>query len=223
MPQPATFRPCAPARPYPFIGPVVAITVMVGASAKPGNASQGIGQKVTVYVQNDAGVPSPLLSRARTLAVDMFAGIGVQINWRAGARLDAQLVREHAIAVRLTLENPQGFKSSVGAFTAPTEGVHITVLYNRLTWSLAKPGLAPALLAHVLVHEITHILEGVPRHSETGIMKPNWTSSDYYEMETKTLPFASEDIELTHHGLAQRFSESAAPLANARSDAAAAR
>jgi hypothetical protein len=48
--------------------------------------------------------------------------------------------------------------------TSKVEGAHITVLYNRLAWSLTKPGLAPALLGHVLVHEITHILEGVTQY-----------------------------------------------------------
>jgi hypothetical protein len=42
------------------------------------------GQKITVYLQNEASVPSPMLSRARTLASEMFAGVGVQIDWRAG-------------------------------------------------------------------------------------------------------------------------------------------
>jgi hypothetical protein len=27
------------------------------------------------------------------------------------------------------------------------------------------------VLAHVLVHEITHILQGIDRHSESGVMK----------------------------------------------------
>jgi hypothetical protein len=164
-----------------------------------------VAQKVSVYLQNDAGAPSLVLSRARTVAAEMFAGVGVRIDWRAGERAESRLISERAIAVRLTLENPEGFKPTVGAFTAPTEGVHITVLYNRLAWSQAKPGLAPTLLAHVLVHEITHILEGVGKHSETGVMKANWTSSDYYDMQTKALPFAPEDIELIHRGLAQRY------------------
>ena len=157
---------------------------------------------------NDANVPSPVLSRARTLAAEMFAGVGVRIEWRAGQRSGSQLLREGAIAVRLTLDTPDEFKTSVGAFATPSEGIHITVLYEHLAWSLAKPGLAPALLAHVLVHEITHILEGVARHSATGIMKANWTSGDYYDMQTKTLAFASEDIELIHRGLTQRHSHS---------------
>jgi len=163
-----------------------------------------IEEKVTVYLENDANIPAPLLSRSRTLANEMFAHVGVRINWRPGQRAESQLLREGAIAVRLTLDTPDEFKTSVGAFATPSEGVHITVLYEHLAWSLAKPGLAPALLAHVLVHEITHILEGVARHSATGIMKANWTSADYYDMQTKTLPFASEDVELIHRGLAQR-------------------
>jgi len=161
-------------------------------------------ERVTVYVENDANVPSPVLSRARTLAAEMFGGVGVRIEWRAGQRPDSQLLQERAIAVRLTLDTPDKFKSSVGAYAVPSEGVHVTVLYQHLAWSLAKPSLAPALLAHVLVHEIAHILEGIARHSVTGVMKANWTSSDYYEMQTKALPFTSEDIELIHSGLAQR-------------------
>jgi hypothetical protein len=177
---------------------------VVGMNTQVAWAERTAEQKVTVYLVNDANVPSPVLSRARTLAAEMFAGVGARIEWRAGQRSASQLLREGAIAVRLTLDTPAEFKTSVGAFATPSEGVHITVLYEHLAWSMAKPGLAPSLLAHVLVHEITHILEGIARHSTTGIMKPNWTSADYYEMQTKTLPFDSEDVELIHRGLAQR-------------------
>jgi len=186
--------------------------VVAGMKAGHRRAERRVEQKVTVYVENDASVPSPLVSRARTIASEMFAGIGVQIDWRAGVPAEPQRLREKAIVVRLTLETPTGFRPTVGAFTIPTEGVHITVLYNRLAWSLAKPGLAPALLAHVLVHEITHILEGVGRHSETGVMQANWTSRDYYEMQTKNLPFTPEDIELINRGLNQWNAYSTIPV-----------
>ena len=188
------------------ISKLVALAMVVGMNIQVARAERTVEQKVTVYIVNDANVPSPLLSRARTLAAERFASVGVRIDWRAGQRAESQLVRERAIAVRLTLDTPDEFKTSVGAFATPSEGVHITVLYEHLAWSMAKPGLAPALLAHVLVHEITHILEGVARHSATGIMKAKWTSGDYYEMQTKMLPFASEDVELIHRGLAQRYS-----------------
>jgi hypothetical protein len=64
--------------------------------------------------------------------------------------------------------------------------------------------LAPALLAHVLVHEITHILQGVDRHSETGVMKARWTTADYVQIRAQPLPFTDWDIDLIQEGLASR-------------------
>jgi len=60
---------------------------------------------------------------------------------------------------------PEELKPNSGAFAFPNEGIHITVLYDRLVWSEKMPGFAHVLLAHVLVHEITHLLEGICRHS----------------------------------------------------------
>ena len=141
----------------------LAIPVMAVMSARAGQAElldeQKVEQKIIVYVENDADVPSPVLLWARIIAAEMFVGVGVRIDWRPGQLAESQLLREGAIAVRLTLDTPEQFKPSVAAFAAPSEGVHITVLDHHLAWSLAKPVLAAALLAHVLVHEITDILE----------------------------------------------------------------
>jgi hypothetical protein len=60
------------------------------------------------------------------------------------------------------------------------------------------------VLAHVMVHEITHILQGVSRHSESGIMKARWTNNDYQEMMFQPLPFAPEDVKLVQLGLDAR-------------------
>jgi hypothetical protein len=97
------------------------------------------------------------------------------------------LLQEGAIAVRLTTTTPEKFKPNSGACAFPSEAVHVTALFDRLAWSLGEPSLAPALLAHVLVHEITPIQEGIARHSVTGVMKANWTPCDYYYMQTRTL------------------------------------
>ena len=58
-----------------------------------------------------------------------------------------------------------------------------------------------ALLAHVIVHEITHVVQGVCRHSDTGLMKAHWTIRDLVEMRYKALPFTEEDLMLLYRGL----------------------
>ena len=80
------------------------------------------------------------------------------------------------------------------------EAVHIQVFYDRIKY---KP--APAeLLAHVMVHEITHILQGISRHSDNGIMKANWSGEEFQRMRYKPLSFTEEDVVLTHRGLEAR-------------------
>jgi hypothetical protein len=50
------------------------------------------------------------------------------------------------------------------------------------------------VLAHVLVHEVTHILQGFPRHSESGVMKAHWDSQNFAQMTWQPLPFTDDDI-----------------------------
>src|SRR5579864_7360257 len=95
---------------------LIVLTVVAGVGVRGGQTQRATGDKVTVYIENDANVPSPVLSRARTLAAEMLGGLGVRIEWRAGGRPASQLLQEQAIAVRLTLDIPGEFKSSVGAY-----------------------------------------------------------------------------------------------------------
>jgi hypothetical protein len=60
------------------------------------------------------------------------------------------------------------------------------------------------IVAYVIVDEVTHILEGVARHSKTGIMKAHWDAHDRFEIGLGRLGFAPEDIDLIHSGFASR-------------------
>jgi len=50
------------------------------------------------------------------------------------------------------------------------------------------PNQVSSVLAHVLVHEVTHILQGIPRHSESGVMKAQWDSNDFAQMTWEASP-----------------------------------
>src|SRR5579859_1013855 len=106
------------------------------------------------------------------------------------------------MVVSLMTSTPKAFHPGALAYALPYEGVHIQVFYDRIAQS--DPDLAPSLMACVIVHEITHILQGVDRHSESGIMKAKWTSSDYTQMKRGMLRFTAADVELIHDGFAAR-------------------
>src|SRR6202022_2873401 len=87
------------------------------------------------------------------------------------------------------------------AYALPYEGTHNVIFYDRVQRAVRAADVA-CLLAHVLVHEITHILQGIQRRSDQGVMKAAWDGSDYVAMTWKPLAFSSHDIELIHRGLA---------------------
>jgi len=60
------------------------------------------------------------------------------------------------------------------------------------------------ILGYVLVHEITHVLQGVARHSKTGIMRAHWTENDLKQMGSRELRFTAEDVQVIRQRLSRR-------------------
>jgi hypothetical protein len=87
----------------------------------------------------------------------------------------------------------------------PYEQTHIVVFYDRVV-AAAHPIGVSSLLGHVLAHEIVHILQGLDRHSSTGVMKEKWDYRDYVEMQRRPLSFTNEDLQLIRQGLVNRAS-----------------
>jgi len=92
----------------------------------------------------------------------------------------------------------------------PFEGSHIRVFYDRVQ-ATVDAEMVPRLLAYVLVHEITHVIEGTDHHSDSGIMKARWDAEDYQQMRRSSLAFTEEDLQLIRTGLARRSSASQDP------------
>jgi hypothetical protein len=137
---------------------------------------------------------------ATEMASRIFAGIGVQVEWREARPCPSA---PDTIQVSFSLDTRDSLHPGALAYALPFEGTHIVVFYDRVK-ALLPPHVAYRLLAHVLVHEITHILQAVSRHSPDGIMKARWQYRDYLAMQDKVLAFTPIDRELISSGLAFR-------------------
>jgi hypothetical protein len=159
---------------------------------------------VTVYVRFDAADPGPIAAcaRAKNMASAMFDTVHVRLIWRSGSPSGKEVVEPVVIDIRS--HTPETFLRGALAFAQAFEGVHISVFYDRVAGSANDPDLAPKLLAHVLVHEITHVLQRIDWHSQEGVMKAHWTKKDYQEMARKPLPFDPQDVKMIHLGLSNR-------------------
>jgi hypothetical protein len=160
---------------------------------------------VNVYIRVDAGDPDLILAlaHAERIASGILAEAGVAIQWYV--RPPRPDVDDHPVIVDITSRTPRTFYPGALAYAQICGGVHIRVFWDRIK-NLENPSLSTSLLAHVMTHEITHILQGVSRHSKTGVMKARWTADDLFQMAFRPLPFESQDIVLIHSGLARRQS-----------------
>ena len=154
-------------------------------------------QKLTACLQVGVSDPHLISPRAQGLATRIFADIGIPLDWRACELADES--SQTAIVVQLVSGKNEGLMSGVLGSAMPYRR-HIIIFFDRIetmedAWTV---------LGHVMVHEITHIIQGVFRHSDTGLMKPHWSGHDLMEMRYKPLPFTREDLILLYSALEMR-------------------
>jgi hypothetical protein len=172
-------------------------------------------QECTVMVSAhvDRMMPAGMLLRAELKSAAMFRKIGVGVRWRTGAGRANAADNACGAPILIQLEDTGSAPVSPDALAYATpfteSGTCIHVLVDRLL-QVGNERLTTAVLAHVLAHEITHVLERVDWHSEEGIMKAHWDHLDYGIMLWHSLPFSPEDVELIHRGIAQRVLRAAA-------------
>jgi hypothetical protein len=173
---------------------VTMMAAIVGTSVWAG-AVPVADQQVTVCMAN---MDIRLEKRTKAVASDIFAGIGVKILWHSLRNCPAE-----TILISLSNDTPASLFPGALAYALPYEGTHVVVFYDRVE-SKSKPGSTSCLLGHVIAHEVTHILQGVARHSESGLMKAQWTGADYLQMTWEPLQFTDDDVMLIHNGLKAR-------------------
>lgn len=160
---------------------------------------------VKVILETDAVLPAGVLPRAvfRTSAMFREIGVNVQLSTGAASKSDPHPGCGQPIVALLASGAPTGSNPRALAYAAPfaVSGTRIYVFVNRIIRN-HQQDLAQ-VLTHVLVHEITHVLEGTDHHSEYGIMKAHWDYQDFVLMRFHSLPFADTDVAMIHRGIAK--------------------
>jgi hypothetical protein len=133
---------------------------------------------VTVYVNGDDFPPIRIDFGARAAVTGMYARIGIRLAWRHDApRNSAVNGSPIPIQMRFASKSPENVSREALAFARPfADGVNgITVIYERIRTATGGSTRVQSILAHVLAHEIAHVLIGTDGHAETGIMKATGT------------------------------------------------
>jgi hypothetical protein len=179
---------------------LVVLASLTALVVLPGTAQpivEGSAQRVVICLSGrywDADIAC-----ARYVAARMFAGIGITTEWHWGERSCRDETRRHFV-IALEYDAPAEELPNALALAQPYEGVHVQVFYTRLRGSVDTFDV-PYLLAHVLVHELTHMMQVTGHHSSSGVMKARWSPSDHRAMRSGSLGFTPEDVQLIREGL----------------------
>jgi len=173
------------------------VVILTAATAYAGQPARLAPYRVAVCSDVGNGF---VIAKAETIAAGIFNEIGVGIDWH-----QPNSCPPDAIHIDYSDDTPPAFLSASLAYARPYEGIHIVVFFDRIK-RRNPPRLLSVVLGHVMVHEISHILQGVQRHSESGIMKAWWNRNDISEMAFHPLSFTDEDVNLIHKGLEARES-----------------
>ena len=161
---------------------------------------------VTIYYDYDAHVPETTVFRATRQASRIFARIGATVRFRnnrtnqkAGAGLEFEMY--------IGMEAPAGMNSASLALSHPfRQDGRIEVFYSRI--QDYKPlECRDVVLAYILTHEITHVLEGMQHHAPTGVMKEKWDRADLKKIQTARLDFDPSDVDFIRAGIEKRMND----------------
>ena len=179
------------------IATMAVLAMVAGARAQGEELQPNAERTVTVCLEkSDIRDTMPF---ARMTASKMFADIGVTIHWS----LRPDDCPAQGILLRLSKSTPGDFHPGALAYTQLHEGVSIRIFYDRI---IERHDIVQVrtLEAHVLAHEITHVLQATRRHSDRGVMKAAWDDTDFINMAGKPLAFTENDVDLIYRSLAKR-------------------
>jgi len=154
-----------------------------------------------IGLENSEVAPFAVLAQAKATVARIYAQIGVKVMWCSGGRAN--------IPVQFDIGIPSTVHPGALAYAMPyaKSGTRIHVFFDRLP----DPGsqrLAGALLGHVMAHELGHVLEGLSRHADLGVMKAQWDYLDFDQMRVRPLSFSTGDIDLIRLGVARHAAHS---------------
>jgi hypothetical protein len=172
---------------------------------------------VTIRICNYAAVPAEQIAAARAAADGIFQENGISLQWidcrvpgaATGAGCAGPL-GESEFVLRL-LESPnrsQAKHLALGSSLLDVEthgGVLITIDPARTAAIAAQAGVDSALvLGRAMAHELGHMLLGMSRHPDTGLMRARWSQRELRENNASDWQFSPREAGAMRRSLAVR-------------------
>jgi len=179
----------------------VILRMILVANAAAGGTSRD-RLVVRAIVEDASVVDWTMLTNAKLVATDILKQAEVELQWSKGNRQHP--CGDRWIAITFSARTPDSLLPDAMGYALPYSNgsVRITVFLDRLQPLFARtPNWRGSILGHVMAHELTHVLQGVARHADHGLMKKRWSENDFQQMGVKPLAFTAVDLLLIRTGM----------------------
>jgi hypothetical protein len=188
---------------------------------EPSADDSEVDLKITVRVYDYAQVSRGTLTAAERAATGIFNAAGIELTWvncvgssqASHNDLDCHhpLGNMEVVLRVLPRSTPVGaqFSGSVLGFSYG-EAV-ASVFYDRIEDAANKMygvwWVIPAILGHVMAHELGHLFLGPGSHSDLGMMHGRWDQKDLRQAVYGRLLFTPQQAELIHAEVLARLGQ----------------
>jgi hypothetical protein len=157
---------------------------------------------VCLFIEDPSVVDWSILTNAKLVATAILKNGGVELKWLKSHR--AVACAGWLITLNLSGPAPDSMPPDALGYSLPyaTGRARVTVFLDRLRPLFARaPNWQGSLLGHVIVHELIHVLQGIARHTDYGLMKARWSEDDIQQMGVRPLGLTPIDVLLIRRGM----------------------
>ena len=172
---------------------VVAAVLISGPRA----AADSEAPRLTIQLQllNDANVPADILESARQEVSAIYARAGIELIRHDTPAAAPSVLRFAAKIVPHSLGYGHDKPHVMGAALGETRGTIVYVFFGRVErFARSQRVLNSTMLAHVIAHEIGHLLLPKGWHSERGLMRGKWDRAQVDNAMRGKLTFTPDEI-----------------------------
>ncbi len=173
----------------------VSLVTSTSAGAQPLNSqTRASHPALSLDLQNLAEVSTAVLAEARETLTRIYRAAGIRVEWNTTAADVTIIVRRppHPDAVR-----DSAFALGYAPGTKGERGHLAYVLADRVETTASGLGVPFHLvLGMTMAHEVAHLLLPYHSHSPNGIMRHDWTQSDYQKAKRGQLFFSDGQATL---------------------------
>jgi hypothetical protein len=161
----------------------------------------------SVRIYYYANVPEPVLLAAQAEAARIFLQAGIDVLWIRCAGSDEEFAASphkfgacaqapRTVTVRIEPVSLAGQTSRLPSSVAAAAEERVEIVYGRLLEFSSEQNFKPGLLlAHVMAHELGHVLLGERSHASEGIMIPTFRNKDLYRAQRGRLLFTAKQAQ----------------------------